>query len=59
MLFHITASEYDKLYTLIFGLGIKNFLLPTERKLDVVSSDVFLIWNKSIKYEGAILLAIL
>ena len=61
MLFQITAPEYDKLNLnrLLFGLGIKNFLLVTERKLDVVSSDIFLIWNKSIKYEGAILLAIL
>ena len=51
MLFKITAPEYDKLFLniLIFGLGIKKFLLATERKLDVVSSDIFLIWNKSIK----------
>ena len=61
MLFQITAPEYDKLFLnkLMFGLGFKKFLLATERKLDVVSSDIFLIWNKSIKYEGAILLAIL
>ena len=61
MLFQITAPEHDKqfLNRLIFGLGIMKFLLATERKRDVVSSDIFLIWNKSIKYEGAILLAIL
>lgn len=61
MLFQITAHEYDKLFLnrLIFVLDIKKLLLATERKLDVVSSDIFLIWNKSIKYEGAILLAIL
>ena len=49
MLFQITAPEYDKLFLnrLIFGLGIKKFLLVTENKLEVVSS-IFLIWNKSI-----------
>ena len=53
MLFQITAPEYDKLFLnkLIFGLGIKKFLLATERKLDVVSSDVFLIWNTPDKRQ--------
>ena len=61
MLFQIIAPEFDKLFLnrLIFGLGIKKFLLATERTLDVVSSDIFLTLNKSIKYEGAILLVIL
>ena len=45
MLFQITAHEYDRLFLnrLIFGLDIKKLLLATERKLDIVSSDIFLI----------------
>ena len=48
MLFQMIAPEYVKLFLnkLSFGLGTKKFLLATERKLEIVSSDTFLIWKK-------------
>ena len=57
MLFQMIAPEYVKLFLnkLSFGFGTKKFLLATERKLEIVSSDTFLIWNKLIRYDGAIL----
>ena len=61
MLFQMIAPEYDKLFLneFSFGLGIKKFLLVTDRKLEIVSSEEFLICNKLIRYDGAMLLAIL
>ena len=41
------------------GFGIKKFLLVTDLRLVIVSSYALRIWNKFIRYEGAILLATL
>ena len=48
MLFQMIAPEYDRLFLnkFSFGLGIKKFLLVTDRKLEIVSSEELLIWNK-------------
>ena len=44
----------------MFGFGTIKFLVDTDRKLEVVLlALVFRIWNKSIRYFGAILFAIL
>ena len=45
MLFQMIAPEYDKLFLnkFSFGLGIEKFLLVTDRKLEIVSSEEFLI----------------
>ena len=62
ILFYIIVTEYEILFLnrLMFGFGIIKFLLDTDRKLEVVLlALVFRIWNKSIRYFGAILFAVL
>ena len=45
MLFQMIAPEYDKLFLnkFSFGLGIKKFLFSTDRRLEIVSSEAFLL----------------
>ena len=61
MLFQTNAPEYDKLFLnkLILGLGIKTFLLLTERKFEVELLLESFILNNSVRYAGAILFEIL
>ena len=57
MLFQTNAPEYDKLFLnkLILGLGIRKYLLLTDRKFKVELLFNSLILNKSVRYSGAIL----
>ena len=50
MLFQTNAPEYDKLFLnkLILGLGIRNFLLLTDRKFKVELLFDSLVLNKSV-----------